>query len=60
MTANILLVLAPLLVLMTAVRTPDYWTLFLTHPTAHFLASLGLVVILLSFGLLRLMSAFRP
>ncbi len=60
MTANVLLAVSPLIVLMISVRTNGYWELFFQHPTANFIASLGIAVIICSYALLRRMSSFKP
>jgi Flp pilus assembly protein TadB len=60
LTANILLGLTPLLVLFTAARTKNFWDLILHQPTANTLASIGLILILFNYILLRSMSNFKP
>ncbi len=60
MTANILFVVAPILVLLLAARTEGYWEIFFNHPVANVLASGGIVVITGSYALLRSMSNFKP
>lgn len=60
MTANILLVVAPILVLLLAARTENYWDTFFNHPVANVLASTGIVVIAGCYALLRSMSNFKP
>ncbi len=60
MTANILVVIAPLLIGMIAARTPDYWEVFRNHPQANFLGSVGIVLISCNYFLLRRLSAFKP
>ncbi len=60
MTANILLAVAPVIVSVIALRTEGYWDLFFNHPVANLLASTGIVVIILSYTVLRRMSNFKP
>jgi len=60
MTANVLLVIAPLVILMIAVRMENYWGSVIHHPVANTLASIGFTVIIGSYLLLRKMSSFRP
>ena len=59
-TAHILLLVAPLILLMVSARTEDFWDLFLNHPTANLLASIGITVILASYAILLRMSNFKP
>jgi len=58
-TANILLLVAPLILLMVSARTENYWELFFQHPTANLLASIGLAIILTSYVILLRMSNFK-
>jgi Flp pilus assembly protein TadB len=60
MTANVLLALTPVIVMMIAVRTEGYWDLFLHDPTANTLSTIGILCILLSYAILIRMSNFRP
>lgn len=60
MTANVLLVMAPVLLLVVSSRTNGFWTTFLTHPTANFLGSAGIVLIIGCYAILRHMSNFKP
>ncbi|MCC6932469.1 MAG: hypothetical protein IT292_04350 [Deltaproteobacteria bacterium] len=60
MTANFLLAVTPLLILMVSLRSADYWELILHHPTANLLASLGATIIIANYVLLRKLSAFKP
>lgn len=60
MTANILLALAPAILIMTSLRAKDYWTTFFHHPVANAVASCGILIIGFSYILLRRMSAFKP
>lgn len=60
MTANILLFIAPVLVMILAARMDNYWTLFREHPVANAVASTGIVIISMSYLMLRRMSAFKP
>ena len=60
MTANILLAVTPVILLIIAARTDDFWELFINHPTANLIASTGVVMIAVSYAMLRRMSSFRP
>lgn len=60
LTANVLLVVAPLLLLLLSARIPSYWSILLENETANFTASLGLALILGSDLLLRYLSNFKP
>jgi Flp pilus assembly protein TadB len=60
MTANALIVIAPVILAMIAVRTDDFWELLVNHPTANMLASIGVMIIVGSFLILRRMSNFNP
>ncbi|MDR2338468.1 MAG: hypothetical protein LBE20_07535 [Deltaproteobacteria bacterium] len=60
LTANILLILTPLLILFTAARTKNFWDLILHQPTANTLASVGIILILFNYLMLRCMSNFKP
>jgi tight adherence protein B len=60
MTANFLLSVAPAITLITAARTPDYFTTLLSHPVAFSCAALGGTLILGGYITLLKMSAFQP
>jgi tight adherence protein B len=60
MTANMLLVICPIVLGLVAVRTENYWDLFFNHPVASTLSTIGLMVILGSYTLLQKMSSFKP
>lgn len=60
MTANILLVFAPFLLALIAVRTPRFCELIVNDPAANFLASTGALIIIVSHIALKQMSNFRP
>lgn len=60
MTANFLLVVAPIVVLMVAARTPNYWDTFRTNAVANTLGTAGAAIIAASYFVLRFMSSFRP
>lgn len=60
MTANVLLVVAPALVLMMSQRSSGYWNVMMEHPVANGVASAGAMVVVSCYGLLRWMSDFRP
>ena len=59
MTANVLLIVTPLVVALVALRTKNFWDTFFNNPIANSLGSTGLIVILLSYGLLIKMSSFK-
>lgn len=60
MTANALLVIAPLIVFMIAVRTANFWEIILQNSLANLLASIGVAIIGCSYVLLQRMSSFKP
>ncbi len=60
MTANILLILTPIILTIIASRTDDFWEIFLHHPVANVLASVGIVIISSSYVLLMRMGNFKP
>ena len=60
MTANILLVIAPLLVLTIASRTDGFYDLIVNNSTANTLASLGVTFIAGGYLVLQRMSSFKP
>jgi len=60
MTSTVLLLFAPLIVGMVAVRTPNFLELLTHHPVASQVASLGFALIALNCWALRQMSDFRP
>ncbi len=60
MTADLLVVIAPLLVLFMAARAEGYWQTLATDPIANALGSLGGLIMCTCYGLLRRMSAFQP
>jgi len=60
LTANVLLGIAPLIMLMIASRTENFWELIIHNSTANNLATIGVVVISGSFFILRRMSSFKP
>ena len=60
MTANILMVITPIVILMVSLRTPNYWDILVEHPTANLLASIGIVIIVGCYGLLQKLSRFKP
>jgi Flp pilus assembly protein TadB len=59
MTANILLAVTPIMVLMIAVRTDNFWDILLHNETANLLGSIGFFLIAACYGLLRHMSNFK-
>jgi Flp pilus assembly protein TadB len=60
MTANVLLIVAPFVLVMISLRTENFFETILYHPVANTLASVGFGLIVLNFLLLRRMSAFKP
>ena len=60
MTANVLLVITPMIVMTIALRTENFWQILFDNPTANFLGSLGSGIIATGFFTLRRMSAFKP
>lgn len=60
MTANVLLAVTPILLLIVAARTPDFWELFRFHPIANAVGSAGVLIITACYGILRHMSNFKP
>jgi len=60
MTANILIVLVPVILLIVSSRNEDYWTILLNDPVASTMSSIGIVTITGCYALLRKMSAFKP
>ncbi|MCB0360395.1 MAG: type II secretion system F family protein, partial [Bdellovibrionales bacterium] len=60
MTANVLLILAPALLGLLAIRNREFWSTISTDPIATALASTGAGCIGLSIIVLRRMSDFRP
>ena len=59
MTANVLLLTAPGILLMLSARIDDYWEVLLGHPVASVLASLGVACILMGYFLLKRMGTLR-
>ncbi|MCB0323375.1 MAG: type II secretion system F family protein [Bdellovibrionales bacterium] len=59
MTANILLGVTPLILLMVAVRTEENWDILLHHPVARTMGLVGAGIILVSYCTLRRMSCFE-
>ena len=60
MTANVLLLISPVLLLMVSFRTKDFWSVMLHHPVSSVCASLGATVIMGCYFALRKMSNFKP
>lgn len=60
MTSNILVLFAPLIVGMVAIRTPNFLTTITTHPVASQIASIGVLLIALNCWILKRMSDFKP
>ncbi|MDD2942776.1 MAG: type II secretion system F family protein [bacterium] len=59
-TAAVLLGTAPLFLLLLSIRDPDFWDVMLTHSLAGNLATAGMIVITVSYLVLRQMADFRP
>lgn len=60
MTANILLALTPLVMLVVSSTIPGFWHTLSQNPVANRIAALGGTLILLGYLSLRRMSGFRP
>jgi len=60
MTANVLIMVAPLILFTVSMRSDNFFELLLTHPTANLVASIGLVTIAGSYAILKRMSNFKP
>lgn len=60
MTANVMLVITPLVVGSVAERTENFFQIITTHPAANLIGSIGLSLIVINYIILRQMSAFRP
>ena len=60
LTANVLLVIAPLLLLFMAARIENFWGIIVNDNVANAIASTGAVLILFNYILLRRMSNFKP
>lgn len=60
MTANVLLALTPIILGMVALRTENYWRVFIDNPIANALGTTGLLLIGVSYSVLRSMSNFKP
>ncbi len=59
MTANILLFITPLVVGLVALRTENFWETILHSETANTLATIGVLIIGLSYAILIKMSSFK-
>lgn len=59
MTANILLCIAPALLLLVSARTPDFWELFRNHPVASMFSQVGTLLILSNYWMLKRMSSLK-
>lgn len=60
MTANILLAIAPLLMLILSLRTKNFWTILFENSTASAIGLTGAIVIGAAFLILRNLSDFKP
>lgn len=60
MTANILLLLGPMLLLLMTIRGDGYWETLTTNPLANTIGSMGALLLLGNLALLRWMSVFKP
>ena len=60
LTANVLLVITPLLLLFMAARIENFWGIIVHNSVANAIASAGAVLILFNYVLLRRMSNFKP
>ena len=60
LTANVLLVITPVLLLLMAARIENFWGIMINDSVANALASTGAMLILFNYLLLRRMSNFKP
>ncbi len=60
LTANVLLIILPFLIVVLSLRIENYWELIRSHPTANALASVGIFAIFTGYLTLRKMSFFKP
>ena len=60
LTANVLIILLPILLLAVSARSPDFWEILLGHSTANLIGSAGLIIIVGCYAILRHMSNFKP
>ena len=60
MTANVLLIVGPTLLLLMTLRGEGYWDTLIHNSTANNIGSVGVFVLLGSLAILRWMSAFKP
>ncbi|MBP9838120.1 MAG: hypothetical protein KBC84_05345 [Proteobacteria bacterium] len=60
MTANILLLIAPFLLLMLSLKTQNYWNTLLHNQTANLIASIGSIIIICCYLILNRLSHFKP
>jgi len=60
MTANIILGITPILMLLVSQRDENFWTVLLLDETANTIGSSGIMLILFNYLVLRQMSAFKP
>lgn len=60
MTANILLALAPIMLITLSTRVDGFWHVLATNKVANSVATLGALIIVICIVLLRQMSNFRP
>lgn len=60
MTANILLAITPLLLLLVSGRSADYWHLLVSDPVASKFAAVGSSMLFFGYLALRNMSSFKP
>ncbi len=60
MTANVLLCMAPLLMVLLSVRTKDFWKVLLENDIAFSLGLAGMCIVLTSYSILRKFSDFKP
>ena len=59
MTANVLLLVSPLVLGIVAVRTENFWDIFFNNSTANSIATLGILIIATSYAILINMSSFK-
>jgi len=60
MTGNVLLAMAPFLMIMLSLRTKNFWTTITENQVASSMASTGAIIVFMSFYILRKLSDFKP
>lgn len=60
MTANILLIISPIILFIISINYENYWEILISHSTANNLATAGSMIIVSCYITLRKMSCFKP